>query len=191
MSYNPDSIKPGEQFSAHHGGTKTSSHHPASGWGSQPGELKHQPGRNTVPDNTVEILDKGTHLPPDRTFLPQNAERTVPVSTRDDGVGTGLDNDQIQDTLTGSTSKDVYQGMGMPGDVSQQETRALGEGGRKKGGAGLAQYGEGEQLAMDKQKQYDSATDYTGNSREEKEYRNIGESGGSTRRTRGPGSGTY
>jgi hypothetical protein len=44
------------------------------------------------------MLPKGTHLPPDRTFLPQNPERNVPESARQDTIGGGLSNDQIQDT---------------------------------------------------------------------------------------------
>jgi len=187
MSYNPDSVEAGGQFSASHPSTGRSSHNPQAGWDSARSELKHQPGRNVVEQNTVDILPKGTHLPPDRTFLPQNAERTVPVSSREDAVGTGLTNEQIQDTLTGATSGDVNKGMGMPGDVSQQEERALGDDGRKKPGAGLAQYGNSEVLGADRQKRYDPGTDYVGNSREEKEYRNQGGDQGPTKGNRGPG----
>src|ERR1700755_1635427 len=129
MSYNPDSVSAGEQFSASRGSTGHSLQNPLAGWDSQPSELKHQPGRNVAPENTVDILPKGTHLPPDRTFLPQNPERNVPASTRYDAVGQGLENDQIQDTITGATSKDVYSGMGMPGDASGQEAQTLGDGG--------------------------------------------------------------
>jgi hypothetical protein len=137
MSYNPASVSTGEQFSAKHGGTGASSKHPQSGWDSKPSELKHQPGRSTGPDNTVDILPKGTHLPPDRTFLPHNPEYNAQAAT---GVehGQGLTNDEIQDTFAKSRSKDVYSGMGMPGDLSQQEGRAMGD-----------------------------KTDYAGNSREE------------------------
>lgn len=152
MSYNPDSVTSGEQFSASRGSTGRSSQSPQAGWESNPSELKHQPGRNVVPDNTVEILPKGTHLPPDRTFLPQNAERNVPESERADAIGSGLSNDQIQDTFTGATSKDVYSGMGLPGDQSQAESRTLGDGGGKKSGGGLAQYGKSEILGAHRQK---------------------------------------
>lgn len=190
MSYNPDSVQ--GQFSAHKAGTGASPSHPQARWGSQQSELKHQPGRNVVPENTVEILPKGTHLPPDRTFLPQNDSRhfNVPASTREDGVGAGLENEQILDTLGGTTSKDVYSGMGMPGDQSGADSSALGDGGGRKTGGGLAKYGEGETLAQDRQKQYDAGKDYVGNSREEKEYRNANteNSQGPSKGNRGPGN---
>jgi hypothetical protein len=159
MSYNPNSVE--GQFHARHAGTGASSKHPQASWGSQPSELKHQPGRNVAPENTVEILPKGTHLPPDRTFMPQNDERrmNVPASTREDGVGTGLDNDQLLDTLGGTTSKDVFSGMGIPGDQSGANAASLGDGGGKKTGGGLAKYGHGETLAQDRQKQYDAGRD--------------------------------
>lgn len=190
MSYNPDSVQ--DQFHARRAGTGATSQHPQAGWDSQPGELKHQPGRNVVPENTVEILPKGTHLPPDRTFMPQNDERrmNVPASTREDGVGTGLENDQLLDTLGGTTSKDVHSGMGMPGDQSGASAAALGDGGGRKTGGGVVKYGEGENLAQDRQKQYDAGTDYVGNSREEKEYRNTNESQGPTSGNRGPSNRT-
>ena len=120
MSSNSNSVEAGGEFSGHKHSTGRSSHNPQSGWVSDRSELKHQPGRNVAEQNTVEILTKGTHLPPDRTFLPNNAGRDVPVSSREDAAGAGLTNDQIPDTLTGSTSKDVHQGLGMPGDHSQQ-----------------------------------------------------------------------
>jgi hypothetical protein len=188
MSSNPNSVSNQGEFHARQAGTGASSHHPQAGWDSSQSELKHQPGRNVVPENTVDILPRGTHLPPDRTFLPQNDERrmNVPASTREDGVGTGLTNDQIQDTLGGTTSKDVFSGMGMPGDQSGAHAAALGDGGGRKTGGGLAKYGEGEMLAQDRQKQYDSGTDYVGNSREKKEYRNTSESQGPTKGNRGP-----
>jgi hypothetical protein len=144
MSYNPDSVSSGQQFSASKGSTGRSSQNPQAGWNSQPSELKHQPGRNVASENTVEILPKGTHLPPDRTFLPQNPERNVPESARQDTIGGGLSNDQIQDTFIGATSKDVYSGMGLPSNKSQIETKVLGDGGRKKNDSGLAQYGDSE-----------------------------------------------
>ena len=162
MSYYPDSIRADEQFSASQSSTGRSSQNPQVGWDSSRTELKHQTGRSVVPDNSVDILPKGTHLPPDRTFLPQNIERNVNSSTCEDGVGVGLDNEQIQDTIPGATSKDVYSGMGLPGDQSQAEARALGDGGGKKSGGGLAKYGKGEMLAEDKQKRYDPAMDYVG-----------------------------
>jgi len=188
MSYNPDSVSTGDQFKASRGGTGASPQHPEAIWDSQASELKHQPGRNVVPDNQVEILPKGTHLPPDRTFLPQNPEHDVPASQREESIGQGMTNDQIMDTFTGSTSKDVYTGMGMPGDQSSANYAALGDGGGKKPGAGIVQYGEGELLAQDRQKKYDREADYVGNSREEKEYRNDTSYGGPTKGNRGPGA---
>lgn len=192
MSYNPDSVSTGQEFSASKPSTGRSSHNPQAGWDSQPSELKHQPGRNTVPDNVVEILPKGTHLPPDRTFLPQNQERNVPASTRADAVGTGMQNEEIVDTLGGATSADVNKGYGMLGDLSQKEERTLGDGGRAKSGAGVAQYGSAEIGAQGSGKSYDPAKDYVGNSREEKEYRNSeGDKGPSSKGNRGPGAATY
>ena len=120
MSSNSDSLEAGGEFSGHKHSTGRSSHNPQSGWVSDRSELKHQPGRNVAEQNTVEILTKGTHLPPDRTFLPNNAGRDVPVSSREDAAGAGLTNDQIQDTQTGATSKDVHQGLEMPGDHRNQ-----------------------------------------------------------------------
>lgn len=99
-----------------------------------------------------------------------------------------MTNDQIMDTFTGSTSKDVYTGMGMPGDQSSANYAALGDGGGKKPGAGIVQYGEGELLAQDRQKKYDREADYVGNSREEKEYRKDTSYGGPTKGNRGPGA---
>jgi hypothetical protein len=157
MSSNPDSVSAGAQFKASKPSTGRSSQDPQAGWESQRSELKHQPGRNVVPENTVEILPKGTHLPPDRTFLPQNPERNVSASDRQDAIGTGLTNDQIQDTFTGSTSKDVHTGMGIPGDQSGAHSAALGDGGGRKAAGGLAKYGEGEKLMQ--AKVYDPATD--------------------------------
>lgn len=188
MSYNPDSVQAGDQFKASQASTGRSSQNPQAGWDSQPSELKHQPGRNVVPENTVEILPKGTHLPPDRTFLPQNAERNVAASDREDAIGTDLTNDQILDTFTGSTSKDVHIGIGVPGDQSGAHSAALGDGGGRKSGGGLAKWGEGEKLQQ--AQVYDPATDYTGNSREEKEYRNAEEYGGPTKGNRGPSNQT-
>ena len=167
MSCNPDSIEAGGQFSASQSSTGRSSQNPEAGWDSDRSELKHQPGRNVVEQNIVDILPKGTHLPPDRTFLPQNAGRAVAVSSGDqDAAGTGLRNDQILDTLTGSTSQDVYQGIDNPSEQSKQEARTLGDGERKKAGSRLARSGHSEILAADRQKQHNTGTDYVGNSRE-------------------------
>jgi hypothetical protein len=190
MSYNPDSVSTGEEFQASIGGTGASAQRPEAVWDSPARELKHQPGRNVAPDNQVEILPKGTHLPPDRTFLPQNPEHDVPIDQRQDTVGQGLTNDQIQDTMTGATSKDVHTGLGLPGDQSGAHAAALGDGGGKKTGGGVAKYGEGEMLAQDRAKQYAAEVDYTGNSREEKEYRNDTTYGGPTKGNRGPGAHT-
>jgi hypothetical protein len=131
MSLNPDSAEPGKQFSASLPSTGRSSKHPEAGWDSTQAELKHQPGRNTAPQNTVEVFPRGTHLPPDRTFLPQNDERNVPADVRQDPVGTGLTNADLQQTLGGTTSKTVHHGMGMPGDQNQVDSNALGDGGKK------------------------------------------------------------
>jgi hypothetical protein len=133
MSSNPDSVESGKPFSASRGSTGASSKAPQAGWESSASELKHQPGRDTAPQNTVEILPKGTHLPPDRTFLPQNLERNVPAETRQDGVGTGLTNAELRQTMGGATSGTVHQGLGMPGDQSENE----------KGSGGLARHGKG------------------------------------------------
>jgi len=193
MSHNQDSVPTGQEFTASKPSTGRSSHNPHAGWDSHPSEVKHQPGRSTVPDNVVEILPKGTHLPPDRTFLPQNQERNVPASTRTDPVGTGMENDEIIDTLGGATSADVNKGYGMPGDSSQKEERTLGDGGHAKGGAGVAHYGsQGVQIGgQGSGKRYDPAKDYVGNSREEKEYRNSGGDKGPSKGNRGPGAATY
>ena len=152
MSHNPSSVPPGEQFSASHPSTGRSSQYPEAIWDSNPSELKHQPGRNVAPENTVEILPKGTHLPPDRTFLPQNPERNIPEHVKEDTIGAGLSNDQIQDTFSGATSQDVHTGMGVPGDQSRAEERASGDGGGKKNRAGLAQYG----ILGEQRKKHDS-----------------------------------
>jgi hypothetical protein len=86
----------------------------------------------------------------------------------------GLTHEQIQETLGGTTSADVYAGMGRPGDQSGVEAAALGDGGGRKTGGGVAKYGHGsEMLAQDRQKGYDPSREYVGNSREEKEYRNT------------------
>jgi hypothetical protein len=191
MSSNPDSVSTGEEFTASIGGTGASSKHPQAGWGDPARELKHQPGRNVPPENQVEILPKGTHLPPDRTFLPQNPEYDVPGEDREGVTGQGMTNDEIQDTFVGSTSKDVYSGMGIPGDQSGAHAAALGDGGGKKSGGGVAKWGEGEMLAEDKAKQYRAeAEGYVGNSREEKEYRNETSYGGPRKGNRGPGAQT-
>jgi len=189
MSYNPASVSQGDEFKARIGGTHTSSHNPEAIWDSPASELKHQPGRNVAPDNQVEILPKGTHLPPDRTFLPQNPERGVPGEIRQDVPGEGMSNDQIQDTLVGATSKDVHAGIGIPGDLSGAESAALGDGGGKRGGGGVSQYGEGEMLAQDKAKKYPAEIEgYVGNSKGEKQYRNNTSDDGPKKGNRGPGA---
>lgn len=155
-------------------------------WNTGPGERSLK-GHKVVPENRVEILPKGTHLPPDRTFLPQHAETdTSPTSYR----GSGLDHEEIQDMIMGPTSKDVHTGMGVPGDQSKQEERARRDGGAKRSHAGLAQYGDREIWWDDRNKLYDPAKDYVGNSREEREYRNVGEHKGPTSGNRGPSNRT-
>ena len=116
---------------------------PQAGWDSNPSELKHQPGRNVAPANTVELYPQGTHLPPERTFLPQNLERSGFKTAHQDTIQTGLSNKQIQATLLGVTSKDVSLGIG---HQSQAEARALGDGGRKKSRGGLPRVAKGEIL---------------------------------------------
>ena len=170
----------GTEFHARKHGTGASPQHPEAIWTSPTHDLKHQPGRAHVPENTVELLPKGTHLPPDRTFLPQtDGRRMGTASTGEDAgedsyvIGMGLTHEQIQETLGGTTSADVYAGMGRPGDQSGVEAAALGDGGGRKTGGGVAKYGHGEMLAQDRQKGYDPSREYVGNSREEKEYRNT------------------
>lgn len=172
MSYNPDSIESGEPFSASQGSTSRSSQNPQTGW--TPSELKHQSGGNTAPQNTIEVLPKGTHLPPDRTFLPQNAERNVPAETRQDAVGTGLTNAELRQIMGGATSRTVHRGLGLPGDQSQAGESSLGDGGGKKIGGGLGQHSDGG-LQGTADPKYDPGKEYVGNSREEKEYRGQGD----------------
>jgi hypothetical protein len=142
-----------------------------------------------VGDNYVETLPKGAHLPPDRTFLPNNPEYNAAKAT---GIehSQGLTNDEINDTFVGATSRDVNLGFGKPGDMSKAERSAFGDGGGKKTGAGLVQYGEGENLAQDKNKKYEPGKDYVGNSREEKQYRWQEGDKGSTSGNRGPSART-
>ena len=77
MSYNPDLVCQTNNSPRLEGQLADHPKIPIS-----PSELKHQPGRNVLHDNTVDILRNVTHLPPDCTFLPRNAERITDPSTR-------------------------------------------------------------------------------------------------------------
>ena len=149
MSNNPNSVPEGEELHTSHDSIHQSS------------QNSQATGGNSAYENTVELLPKGTHLPPDRTFLPRNAEMNISTENRQDAIGTGLTNAELRQSMGGATSRTVHQGIGLPHDLSQAEARALGDGGGKKSGAGLAQYGAAGLHGTGKPK-YNPVTEYVG-----------------------------
>lgn len=79
--------------------------------------------------------------------------------------------------MGGATSRTVHQGLGMPGDQSENE----------KGSGGLARHGKGG-LQESAGPAYEPGKDYVGNSRQEREYRGQGADEGSQKGNRGAGS---
>lgn len=72
-------------------------------------------------------------------------ESTPVLDTVFDPDASGSDADPAPAVLTGATSKDVHQGLGMPvQEMTSNELRHDGQRGRKHHGGGITQFGEGE-----------------------------------------------
>lgn len=102
-------------------------------------DLQHQPGQKTSPADFVptfhtQTLSPGT-APEDRTFVPRNVENIV----GDEIFPTGTEG------MPGSTSADVHQGIGHPGQgMTSREIRHDGQQqgkGPKRERLGLAKHG--------------------------------------------------
>lgn len=111
--------------------------------------VQHKPGilrgNDNVPEYQAETLPPGT-APKENTFQPNPVSEVPPVANQMDDADISSEQASAADTVGGSTSADVHQGLGHPGQgQSSAEIRHDGQSKRNNPGASLQGVGASTQ----------------------------------------------